>query len=600
MLSPRRLPGFLLGFLFLVSTAPAKKDTYLEEVSPSLFARDTSCEVLRGELELISIEGNPNFHKQLAFEVTTPPSHGRIEGIRTTGDHTAEVAYRHDGTPAPVSDSFSFRVKSLGRSPSTPAICRISVLPIPARLEFEPGSIDFGTRLIASVTRTNLVIRNVGGSEASGRLILPPGLKVTEGDSFRLGEGDTQSFSLEFSPLEERRYDLPAGTFPSFGEGHLQVTGEGRCRFEISEQGPLHWEIRNISQDSLRIGFSGGEGWRIPSEMEVPPGQSASFALLPLLHVGGEKKIPDHPVLNVSDGYSSRPIELPVPPRFVPVEIRPVDAGDLGSVPAGSVTPIRMLVLNRSEFPKSILWRVRSEHGGGSEKPLSLELNPGESRDLSFPWTPTIPGDATILLSFSENGADDVSLSFTARVMSSPPPADSLSHKSSPPPPASQGTEAPSTHSAEKSPQPVPEISPIPDFVCKAGEWWCNRGSSLVLSWSGSEGDALPILRELVGIPVPSGERGGAPIGVRIEPRVVEGFHPAWRQGTFRAVVRTLSPGWHVMVLEIPSKEGHAAQSSGRFYFRVPEPFSILMVLLKVAGGCLVVFLIAFLIRNRR
>ena len=537
----------------------ARPQSRLEQNSPSLFALDSKAEAKRGEVSVVRIGGVPNFHNQLEFEIVKPPNHGVIKAIRPIDDHTAGVTYHHDGSRDPLSDSFAFRVKSAGRSPSAPALCTLRIIPPPASLVITPERIDFGSRVIGSVTRANIVLRNTGGKEACGRLILPSAVKAPDGDSFRLGEDKSCVIPLEFTPLEEKTYDLMIGTTPSFGEQHLRVTGKGICRFEFSQVAPLQWRITNCSDVPLSLECSAGNGWEVPRSMTIPPHESGVLTVTPSLK-GAIDSPQVNSMLNVSDGLCSRSIPLPTPARFIPVAVRLSLPEDLGQIPLGGNAELRFQVSNRSELPKSISWRMQCAQGGGTELPRTLDLMPGESRELSCRWTPSLPGDTVVKILFHEPGSDEeVRLNFRARVLTPLPPERPI---------GVQASESPDLSQDPPPPGPPTLIPAVEDFSWRVGKSWSGK-PLLHLYWKASPSGERTILSEQLLALSPGDD---AP-PFRSEFRNVAGFDPiSQKDGYCFAEVKGLSPGWHVLSLRILGRDSGVPLASSQFSCRVDAP----------------------------
>lgn len=574
--------GLLRGVSFTVLLLPSlptgwgKEAPISERISLSLTACDASARAKRGEVSIIEIEAIPNYGNQIRFEIVTPPAHGSIEGIRLIDDHSAEVAYHHDGSSSPVTDSFRFRVRSVGRSPSVPAICHLQILAPPPRLSVTPSKIDLGERLIGSVTSTNLLLSNIGGGEIVGKLILPAGVKAPEGESFRLAEGEARSVRLEIAPTVEGHMESLVG-FDSLAAGQpVTITATGSPRFELREKGATAWEVINRSGDNLRLEYTGGEGWIAPREMILAPHESKRFFVTPSAE---QEAVSLRSPLKISDGYSSKSLTLPKPPRLVPMVVRLTSKEDLGSLTIGGEREILLQVQNRSEFSKSISWSVRCDHGGGSLEPQILDLKPGEIRNLSYLWRPSLPGDALVNISFRESGARDemkvrcmahVLVSLTGEVNA---PASESS---------STGPVTPSPKNSFAAPIEPPKLIPAPeDFSWSLRRNW--RGEeSLIVTWKSDPGISLTRLCQLV-VSRDSQEgptnNAGLP-SIRSEWRDLEGFHPEQKSGSCRALVYGLTPGWYVLSLRTYGPDHNVPAAMTQFTCRVqaPTPWSHLLI----------------------
>lgn len=471
--------GMMLGCL--VCRAFGKEDPRV--LQPTLAIPGNASVERAGEVT-VTLEAIPAYGTQLTFEISTPPEHGELSGLRSDSDHTAVVSYRHDGTRSPVKDRFLFRCKAPGRTKSVPYPVEITVIPPPARLVFEPGSLEFGDLALGERRRTNVTIANLGGARTKGRVLLPPGFSAPEGEAFNLGEGERTTMELEFSPGEERVYEGRGTFLPSSGQSVLELHGSGHDRFDLSKRDPLTWEVTNTSPLPVTISCSGGEGWVMPPET---PLASGSATLLSFRQSVGEAAMPVSATVSVvlvSDGLTTRRIELPPPSPFVPVKLKAVTGENLGAIPAGTAFPVRFLVENRSKATKSLKWSSSSRSGGGTIVPKSLELPAGMNQELLFEWNPSVPGAAQLRIAVEEEGKAEQHLLWRAFIVTPATPATPATSATS----ATSATDELASITAESDnkggkDQTMPskcgeEASPPPPL--EGLEWTIRR------NWSGS------------------------------------------------------------------------------------------------------------------
>lgn len=580
-LAPRVLI-FLLLFFPLQGKAKEKSVSWSEKNFSSLFACDVSVAAKRGDSSVIRLTGIPNFHNQLEFEVVKSPLHGVIKSARALNDHTVEMVYLHDGTRSPLMDEFLFRVKSVGRSPSAPAICTITIKPPPAMLVFEPQRIEFSPTMIGSQAAKKIILKNIGGMEATGRLNLPTWIVAPEGDSFRLGEGDECSIPLQFAPFEEKGYERFVGTIPNYGNQGVQFSGQGIARFSIGETGLAQWEIKNLSPEQLTLETSGGEGWNFPRFLKLLPGESKPLMATPILKKSVNESEASDSILKLTDGFSPRSLKLPPPPKYVPISVSLSGTEHLGHVPIGASVELHIQLVNRAVFPRIIVWEVKCRNGGGVSGSKPLMLRPGELKNIPFTWNPTIPGDTSLNFLFYDSvSVDEVSLICKASIIPE--------HVAMKTPSSNTLTTAPvvsESNPDRKALQPVDGVDSLSWGVAK--DWWGNP--QLMLKWRSSGDVVKSVLNYQVLIP-----SGKALQPDRCMWRTLTECKPSLSEdGFWHSTHKGMTPGWHVLGLGLYGKDYDAPKAFSQFACRIPEADSLWKKLRRGAGWILLIVLILF------
>ena len=384
---------------------------------PPTFALDSSVKLPRGSDVEITLSAVPSYGSRILFEITTQPLHGVLSELKSSSDHTAMVVYHHDGSRSPTVDEFAFRAQAPGQSKSSAAKVSIRLLPPPARLVFEPRELNFGELPLGDKIGTNIVMTNRGGIRAAGRLILPNGFSAPEGDRYDLDEGESTIRRLEFCPMEERDYSTQANTLPPVEKDPLALHGKGTPRIEVTKLGPVEWVIKNLSKKPFQLSFSGGVGWIIPIDTLLNSGMKMRFSFQQADQENQDQSVHESSLVHVSDGLSSRDLELPPVRRFIPVTIQSISLSSLGKIPIGCSIPVEFSLLNRSEFPKHMTWKATSAAGGGSSSPVPLELLGGEVRNIRFDWKPSFPGIASLNVSVEEGTKTHRELTWIAEVI---------------------------------------------------------------------------------------------------------------------------------------------------------------------------------------
>ena len=555
-----------------------------------LIAKDASVKVNRGGVADIEIAAIPNFRNQVTFEIIKPPAHGIIGHCRPSGDHTAAVSYRHDGSRDPLIDSFSFRVKSQGKSPSSPAVCTIRIISPPPVLVLSPETLDFGRGFPGTVLRADLMVRNIGGRKAEGRLVLPAGIIATKGERFRLEEGESHNIPLEFSPASENSYQAGITANPAFGSHEVRVRGCGKSRFEVLEKSHSSIEIHNLFPRKITLEINGTEGWEIPKSLVLNGGEVCTIALKPA-PVSRKEEQAYSRNMKVTDGFTVREIPLPEPPRYVApiVEIEGPPISD--SLEVGVGTSISFHVINPGEIPKGISWNARSDNGGDQIR-NDVFLKPGELSHLSYRWIPTLPGDAILSLSFVEEGVEVAHLDWKAHV-------GTHKNERKAKAPESTNVSIPEPLAIPKSDTPSekfrgsPAIPPVLGLTVEVGNSWF-LSPRVFLRWDGEfRADSTSIEELVAELPLSLNPGKVCDEGARVNPTLkslrLDSLRLRTSGRTTRCEIKNLSPGWHVCRIALGPVETPVASS--QFAVMIP-PMQWSKTIYRVIGFLLLVCLI--------
>lgn len=603
------LKFLFLGMLVPLATASCLAAEHkLQAIKPT-FARDAVAKVSRGGGVEIMLDAIPSYGNEITFRVQKQPLHGVLSNLHATSDHTASVTYQHDGSKSPLVDDFTFRAQAAGQAMSETYHCSVSIIPPPASLVFNPPSLDFGELTLSLKRQTNVTMINRGGTTAEGRLILPKGFSAPTGERYRLGEGEGNTLTIEFDPMEEKQYLGNAVPQPACGNFPLKLHGVGVPRFDITKISPSEWKVKNLTETPLRISFTGGEGWILPKETPLSPRESRIFDFQQSVpeEVTPEvtKSFPSNSVVHLSDGLSVREVELPPLSRFAPVLMQTLTPSLLGSFPIGSTTQITFTLLNRSELTKHLTWQAVSPSGGGSDAPMVIDLKGGESREISYGWKPTLPGEAAITVTVSEGRSTRHELLWKGKVIAA---TDAVSKAGS----ETNHTEMDGVQLATEqlqTPSDVPANSkPIPSVNGDSYEvklpWW---GDALVLlKWNGSEADLSRFKIEeqqlvfLGPLNIPKTDQGTfQPPKTKVVVTPIDSSTAKQENDHLLLKIQALSSGWHHLVLSQFSKEG-SLEAQSQFQIRVPAKLS-LWERIKIPFGVLVItFLVYYLRKNRK
>jgi hypothetical protein len=534
---------------FQIATFAAER-----EVMPT-FAKEGSAHVSRGGEVQIVLEAIPDYGNPITFEIQSKPTHGRLSELSESSDHTAVVIYQHDGSKGVLYDEFQFRAQSPGRAKSPATRVSITVIPPPARLEIEPGEINFGTLFLGEKSRTNITIHNVGGMLATGRIVFPVGYSAPEGNEFSVNEGERKSMTVEFSSQEVKSYVAQAASLPAYAGASLQLRGEGKARFGVTQTDPLTCLLTNNSDQVITLSFTGDSAWVMPPRTELPPHNGKEVFFQQAEHDDETPAASFFSQIHISDGISTEDIELPPVQGFIPLSVTATQPTNFGIIPLGDSLPINFSIQNRSEMTKSIRWTAISSSGGGMLFETPLLVKGGEIKNMHYDWKPALPGEATLKISVKEGTKTTHDLLWQASVKA----IRSESDPNSSPPPDATETEDTGDQSVPAVSFRTPPVSPIDDLSWNEKTYW-NGKNGLEIHWQ-ENGGTVSRMKIEKSVMHPKGRTSNEAGLSEESPFVVESipleFSSIRERGSEKiGEIENIVPGFHLLRLSRISKEG--------------------------------------------
>lgn len=146
--------------------------------------------------------------KTLDIQIRLRPTKGRLDPVQVSvaGDG-GTVAYTHNPSSGAGYDTFTYTVQRAGGPVSPPATVSVRIFESPSQLAVAMTRLDFGAVSPGDVgTRQSLVLANLGGGVSEGWLSPPPPWRVEGSQSYRLGRGERQSFTLVFQPTAAGKF----------------------------------------------------------------------------------------------------------------------------------------------------------------------------------------------------------------------------------------------------------------------------------------------------------------------------------------------------------------------------------------------------------
>lgn len=566
-----------------VNAAERRAKSSSEKFIPPTLASDSRGSVDRGGTTVIQLQAVPAYGSAIRFEITDPPTQGRILQVKATSDHTAEVTYQHDGGSDSENDLFRFRCQSPGHAKSSTHTVDIKVIPPPARLSCDPGSLDFGDVFLSEKKRKTLVLKNYGGKRAVGRLLLSGAFSAPEGDSFDLAEGESVSMVIEFNPMDEGKVSFAASCQPSAGLEPIALSGKGVCRYEVSDTGEYERMVINRCQQPLRLSCthegSDDGGWILPEVMDLPPGASKKMTFRHAELAEGNDPPGDKGVL-LSDGLTTKRMLLPPPPRFVPLIVRSLSDRQLGMLTLGSSIPVRFWIQNRSDGVRSVSFKASSASGGTA--PLSVvNLAAGESREIRFDWKPSLPGEAVLNISVQEGKRVSHRLEWCVSVINSSETlmpggrSDSMPYQET----ISQSRQSsPAIVANPLTTNALPPPPSVQGIATAIRSSWSGK-KEVFLSWDAEPAESSRITLEekrvILAHPQASGTMPKASPLDGTTPFTLDFLnldtsYLAQVGNRWEIPLRDLAPGWHTLVLSKLSAIG-GVQASSELHVHIPQ-----------------------------
>lgn len=568
-------------FLVILQGLCIAKETPIR-VQPTI-AHDGSAEVMRGGEVQITLDAIPNYGNEIVFEVSNPPAHGRLSNPKIITDHSASVIYRHDGTKAPLRDEFTFRAKTVGRAASAPSKIAVRIVPPAPLIIFSPDTIDFGEVILSESKTAKVKISNIGGTKASGRLVIPKEFTALESDRFALAEGESAQMEIGFSPMETRAYSGDVRILPSLKNNGFSVRGIGMPRMEVIKKGPAECAVINRSSNPIRVNFSGGIGWEMPREILLPPKAEKDVSFTQVKVDEGEGQTPkttNSPIVHITDALTIVDMELPSPRRFIPLTVQSVSPEALGTVSLGIPIPVLYRLQNRSDVSKAVRWSMISRSGGGVA-PQVQTLRPGEVKEFRFEWIPSIPGEALLTLNVDEGIKTHHELRWKAQVKGSPSPSAGVGAEGVGPAEASVSpvvTEAMNGNPGSSTATPVEakSIPRIDQLANRLKNPWFGK-PMLVLEWKGGSPppsritlDEMVLVREEWAETEKTSEGLPSLPSVKLEAVPIKEFNSV-KTGDLETVsIPQLSPGWHLLILSLYQDDSPVPVASSQIQAHIP------------------------------
>ena len=139
----------------------------------------------------------------LEFLIRTPPAHGRLSAVKSTGMNSATVTYVSSARGTAGEDRFAYAVRG-SEGVSAPGVIAIRfVEPVVAAAKLRaPVEMEFPAIFPGQRSTAEMEIANEGGGMLEGEVAVPEPWSIEGLKIFRLAAGQRATFKLVFSPVQ--------------------------------------------------------------------------------------------------------------------------------------------------------------------------------------------------------------------------------------------------------------------------------------------------------------------------------------------------------------------------------------------------------------
>ena len=411
-------------FLFLVSyplCAAPQKDKPIE----ASIGYDGELQIFRGQTKPLTLSAISTHGYDVDFQIITKPHYGTLSEPTRLSKGAISVFYTHSGKENQTSDFFQFKIKTGPQKAWSTKTAKINIIEPPARLEAQPGSLDFGSVFIGESPTQPLRISNAGGGILKGRLELTEPCSLQGPPDFQIASGKSKIFRISFAPknpeLQRGKIAVNLGSHPN---PEIVIQGIGEARFEAPEKATfdqslsppsLQLVVTNKTPDQLPISIASQDPIIAPEKIELS-GNGKSVLELKIKPGFFKEKFVQ---LSLTDGASTRLVKVQLPPPPPYFEWDSATQTQLGEVTSGRPFQITSRLHNLGTSATTIHIQAQGE-GFSTSQTTSLTIPPSSFADVPATWTFNTPGPIEAALT-ATSGVISKTISFQA-IVSAPAP----------------------------------------------------------------------------------------------------------------------------------------------------------------------------------
>ena len=202
--------------LLSATEAQSRRDPRAPGVPPPVVSQTIA--VQRGEKLTIPLGIHGTRGELLEFLIRTPPAHGRLSPVRSTGMNSAIVTYTPSAKDSAAEDRFAYAVRgSEGVSAAGVITIRFAEPIVIAPKLKAPNDLEFPPVFPGQRSTVEMEITNEGGGTLEGEVAVPEPWSIEGLKIFKVAAGKSATFKLVFSPVQ-----------PGVKTGEAVITGAER------------------------------------------------------------------------------------------------------------------------------------------------------------------------------------------------------------------------------------------------------------------------------------------------------------------------------------------------------------------------------------
>jgi len=367
---------------------------------PSTFLlRPVVVNLERGGKAEILVEVVASFGGESKFEISRPPKYGTIDAGQRVSSSIRRFQYKNNPSSYSAEDEFEFRIKAPNHAWST-YTAKIFIKNSAPTITVTPEKLNFGNIAVGTTKQSSFLLSNSFGAPISGRLQVRDPWSIAGEDFISLGQGESCTVSILFSPSNAQQYTAICKIDPeNISFPFIPLNGKGVAPFLLSSTSaivtPDHTEaifkVANNIETPITVTCSGDSDLDYADPLTIPPSAVAELKVSsPRIKLKEDEICVFHAHIN-SDHYSQKiditvmgpkgKIVINVPEEDKPLRAMPGEPisidGTLGNQ-SQSVHSIHLKLQNPSD-PKRPPTVESIQVAGGKEVPFSITWRSAES-----------------------------------------------------------------------------------------------------------------------------------------------------------------------------------------------------------------------------
>jgi len=271
---------FLIFVFFSSATLLAsQKKTATPSIPSTFLLRPVFLNLQRGGNAEIIVEVVAPFGGESKFEISRAPKYGTLDSGQRVDSNIRRFHYQSSSDNYSEQDSFEFRVKAPNHAWST-YTAKIIIRNSDPKITLIPDVMNFGKVPIGVTNKKTLLISNSYGATISGRLQVRAPWSIEGEDIISLGQGETSSIKILFSPSASQKYVGVCKIAPDNAcFPFASLSGDGVAPFFLSSTSvivsPEHpeavFQVANNIEKPITVSCSGDGELNYPRPLMIQP-----------------------------------------------------------------------------------------------------------------------------------------------------------------------------------------------------------------------------------------------------------------------------------------------------------------------------------------